>query len=247
MTNINYAPYLDSVGIKAVINAVDISQYVTDVEFSGETKLNDTTTFGYGVSAQAPNGGTRYSPSIDTSAFTLTMLYNQAASATSTISVSLKTGWNAYTYTGQLQAWSAMVASISTKYDAALYLDPTTGGWVELSGATVQPGWLLNIDANQDCTWTFSQVTSDGTQDVFLSIGNAGVPTGIWNNRGTIATGNTPVSFVIAPAGNVAGSGNTIITGNCYAPKFTLVGKVGNAITFKVEFKVDGGVIISAA
>ena len=243
----NTAPYLDSVGIKAIINSVDISQYVTDVEFNGETKLNDVSTFGYGVTTGTPNGGSRYSPSIDVSSFTLTMLYNQALSATGTISVSLSSGWNTYTYTGQPQTWAAMKTSIASYETAALYYNTATGSWVELAGLTVQTGWALKIDVSQACTWTFSQVTSDGTQDVFLSIGAGGVPTGVWNNRGNMSYGNTPVPFIIAPAGDVAGSGNTILTGNCYAPKFTLVGKVGNTITFKVEFKVDGGVTVTTA
>ena len=48
----NLAPYLDSVSVKVLINGIDISASVTDVDFNGEYKINDVTTFGYGVSAQ---------------------------------------------------------------------------------------------------------------------------------------------------------------------------------------------------
>jgi hypothetical protein len=156
MTNI--APYLDSVNFKVLINGVDISASVTDVDFNGEYKINDVTTFGYGVSVANPGGGSQWSPSIDISTFTLTVAYNQ--------------------------------------------------------------------------------VTDVGIAPVFLSLGSGGAPTGVWNSR-------VKVPFVIGPAGDVPSSGNKIITGYCYAPKFNLIGKVGNAVTAKIEFKVDGGAIVS--
>ena len=158
MTSPNVAPYLDSVGIKVLINDIDISDSVTDVDFNGEYKINDVTTFGYGVSVACPGGGSQWSPSIDISTFTLTVVYNQ--------------------------------------------------------------------------------VTDVGIAPVFLSLGSGGAPTGVWNSR-------AKVPFVIGPAGDVPSSGNKIITGYCYAPKFNLIGKVGNAVTAKIDFKVDGGAIVS--
>mgnify|MGYP001582811525 CR=1 FL=1 len=164
--SINLAPVLDSVGIKVVINSLDISPYVSDVTFNGEYKLNDTTTFGYGVGTTIPYGGSRYSPSIDISTFELIVFYNQVATT--------------------------------------------------------------------------------GIQTVFLSVGGSNAPTGVFNNRGGTSTPNAPVAFVIGPAGNTSASGNYTINGNCYAHKMTILGKVGNAVTARIEFKVDGGCYVIA-
>ena len=75
----------------------------------------------------------------------------------------------------------------------------------------------------------FNQATTSGTQTVV----------------GAMHAAKAMRAFEFYPAGTA--TGNTKISGNCWCPKYEIVGKVGTAQLIKAEFKVDNGVTYGTA